>query len=226
MDKQDNMKHGGHDFAAAQAWLKTRQWYKTAKEEGNKLAIEILESEFPELAESKEEKIRKEILEYFSQFENGELRGVDITDWISWLEKQNSVKAIQWDGYNLKEVLDFVGKDYRFYKWFKSFDEYSRYVMTHGSIFKLFNEDGSHYEVPVGAWIVKTPDGYNVASQCKFKSAKCKEDEDMIELLIAIFQVNYPNGVYKVNPIGTSDMKAMRSSEIIKWFKSVKDRIV
>lgn len=43
---------------------------------------------FPELAESEDERIRKEIIEYFNQFENRELRGVDISDWITWLEKQ------------------------------------------------------------------------------------------------------------------------------------------
>ena len=38
--------------------------------------------------EGEDEKIRKEILEYFRQFKNEELRGVDISDWIAWLEKQ------------------------------------------------------------------------------------------------------------------------------------------
>lgn len=42
---------------------------------------------FPELTKNKDEKIRKEILEYFQQFENEELRGVNISDWIAWLEK-------------------------------------------------------------------------------------------------------------------------------------------
>ena len=45
----------------------------------------------------------------------------------------------------------------------KSYDD------DHNGIFKLFNADGSHYEIPVGAWIVKTPDGYNVASKAKYK---------------------------------------------------------
>ena len=48
---------------------------------------------FPELAESEDEKIRKEILEYFQQFENEELRGVNISDWIAWLEKQGEKPA-------------------------------------------------------------------------------------------------------------------------------------
>lgn len=53
--------------------------------EGSKATINYI---FPELHEGKDERIRKEILEYFQQFENEELRGVDISDWIDWLEKQ------------------------------------------------------------------------------------------------------------------------------------------
>jgi len=48
----------------------------------------IIDKVIPELAESEDEKIRKELIEFFNQFENGELRGVDITPWIAWLEKQ------------------------------------------------------------------------------------------------------------------------------------------
>lgn len=76
---------------------------------------------------------------------------------------------IQWKGDNLKEVIDFTGKSPMFNKWFKSFEEYEEYVHLHGNIFKLFNDDGTHYEVPVGAWIVKTPDGCNVASKAVFR---------------------------------------------------------
>ena len=90
---------------------------------------------------------------------------------------------IQWKGDNLKEVIDFTGKDKNFEKWFKSFEEYEKYVSDHNGIFKLFNEDGSHYEVPVGAWIVRTPNGYNIASKAVFKPAPIEwseEDEKLI----------------------------------------------
>ena len=84
------------------------------------------------------------------------------------LEKEQHPKIIQWTGKNLKEVIDFTGKSPRFDEWFKSWEEYENYVHTHNDILKLFCEDGSHYEVPVGAWIVKTPDGYNVPSVSRF----------------------------------------------------------
>lgn len=97
-----------------------------------------------------------------------------------WLEKQCEKKLvmIQWKGNNLKEVIDFTGKDKNFEKWFKSFEEYEKYVDDHNGIFKLFNTDGSHYEVPIGSWIVKTPDGYNVASKAIFKQKHAWSEED------------------------------------------------
>lgn len=75
---------------------------------------------------------------------------------------------IQWTGNNLKEVIDFTGKSQRFEEWFKSWEEFETYVHQHNDILKLFCEDGSHYEVPIGAWIAKTPDGYNVSSVAKY----------------------------------------------------------
>ena len=86
------------------------------------------------------------------------------------VEKQGEQKPtmIQWKGDNLKEVIDFTGKDKNFEKWFKSFEEYEKYVQEHDGIFKLFNADGSHYEVRVGAWLIKTPDNRIVASQSTF----------------------------------------------------------
>jgi len=80
---------------------------------------------------------------------------------------------IEWTGNNLKEVIEFTGKSPRFDEWFKTWDEYESYVHSHGNILKLFNEDGTHLEVPVGAWIFKTPDGKNVPSVFTFKQPVC-----------------------------------------------------
>lgn len=105
-----------------------------------------------------------------------------IDDWLKKyvnVEKQGEQKLcmIQWKGDNLKEVINFTGKDKNFDKWFTSFEEYEKYVREHNDIFKLFNEDGSHYEVPVGAWIIKTPDGRNVASKAVLKQKLADKTE-------------------------------------------------
>lgn len=94
---------------------------------------------------------------------------------------EGTIECIQWTGNNLKDVIDFTGKSPRFGEWFKFWDEFESYVHSHGDILKLFSEDGSHYEVPVGAWIVKTPDGYNVPSVARFVHAKQEQPEVDLE---------------------------------------------
>ena len=132
--------------------------------------LKTLEYVFTELKESEDERIRKVLIGWInlepSTSFNDTFDGFSKEQILAWLEKQGEQKPcmVQWKGDNLKEVIDFTGKDKNFEKWFKSFEEYEKYVHEHNNIFKLFNEDCSHYEIPVGAWIVKTPDGYNIAS--------------------------------------------------------------
>ena len=135
---------------------------------GNGITKEI----FPELKEDDTERIRKNCIHFLELQKQHHAATFEIEECIAWLEKQSEQKhyMVQWKGDNLKEVIGFTGKDKNFEKWFKSFEEYEKYVHDHNDIFKLFNENGNHYEIPVGAWIVKTPDGYNIASKCSFKA--------------------------------------------------------
>ena len=65
---------------------------------------------FPELKESEDERIRKEIVDYFSQFKDDGLRGVDITPWIAYLEKQKEQKSTETSNIDLDtKVNDWVG---------------------------------------------------------------------------------------------------------------------
>jgi hypothetical protein len=92
----------------------------------------------------------------------------ELIKFITSLQQEQPEHMIQWTGHNLKEVIDFTGKSPKFGEWFNSWKEFETYVHQHNDILKLFCEDGSHYEVPVGAWIVKTPDGYNLPSVAKY----------------------------------------------------------
>lgn len=164
---------------------------------------ELMEKEFPELRESEDEKIRKALIDYFddaNKVDENPLQsyGIHTDKAIAWLEKQGKQKPymIQWKGNNLKEIVEFTGKSPKFNDWFKTWEEYENYVHAHNNIFKLFNEDGSHVEVPVGAWIIKTPDGYNMASRCVFKQKPTtwsEEDEEMLELLGVAASNFYPS---------------------------------
>lgn len=120
--------------------------------------------------------LRKELpntIEHLNDEERGFARGQQyeltaIEAEILCLQQEQPDNMIQWTGSNLKEVIDFTGKSPRFGEWFKSWEEFETYVHQHNDILKLFCEDGSHYEVPKGAWIVKTPDGHNVPSVAKY----------------------------------------------------------
>ncbi|MCR5578628.1 MAG: hypothetical protein K6F74_05380 [Prevotella sp.] len=135
-------------------------------------SIGALELQYPELKEkeSEDEKIRKALylfVEAYGYYGNYEATQEEM---LAWLEKQGEQKPamIQWKGDNLREIIDFTGCSPRFGEWFKTWEEYEKYVHSHNNIFKIFNEDGSHMEIPVGSWIIKAPDGYNTASRFGF----------------------------------------------------------
>ena len=169
---------------------------------GNRIAEEI----FHELYESEDEMIKTAILNILKIWRNYKdyVCGVHVEDAIAWLEKQGEQNPcmIQWKGDNLKEVIGFTGKDKNFEKWFKSFEEYEKYVHEHNDIFKLFNENGNHYEIPVGAWIVKTPDGYNIASNAVLKQKSANKIEPKFKVGDRIrHKVTNKDDVYEITKV-------------------------
>ena len=114
----------------------------------------------------------------------------DLKSLATSIQQEQPDNMIQWTGYNLKEIIEFTGKSPRFGEWFKSWEEYENYVHTHK---KLFCEDGSHYEVPIGAWIVKTPDGHNVPSIAKYVRQEQPEVDIKKELHAYICSDEYMN---------------------------------
>lgn len=104
----------------------------------------------------------------------------DILDFVTSLQQEepnHQEPMIQWTGKNLKEVIDFTTVLPKFKDWFKSWEEYENYVHAHNDIFKLFFADGSHYEIPAGAWIIKTPDGHIVPSVANYVMKREIKDE-------------------------------------------------
>lgn len=71
---------------------------------------EKLEGFFPELSESEDEKIRKELLEHCLNRRDGKQICVDASDyrrWAVWLEKQGEQKPVEWDyPYGENETID------------------------------------------------------------------------------------------------------------------------
>ena len=70
-------------------------------------------------------------------------------------KKPVEVEAIQYLGVsNLEDVLAFTGKHPSWYTYFKSMDDYKRFVATHGEIFKIKTLEGSMLAQP-GDWIIR-----------------------------------------------------------------------
>ena len=197
------------------------------QERGNELdGASMLANLFPELAESEDEKIRKEIqiaLKVNVADNNSAMfpgSHYTVKEAFAWLEKQGEQKPvmmIQWAGDNLQEVIRITGLSPNFHKWFKSWKDYEDYVHTHNNIFKLFNEDGSHYEVPVGAWIIKSPDGYNLASQAKFIPKPVEwseEDKSLFDCAVVAVE-------YAVKPEAKC-LDEEVGERVINWLKSLR----
>lgn len=97
---------------------KYEQALERAKEQSSKYGIDkvILEEVFPELKESKDEKIRKQLLNWFkccnwNAIDNETLKRDDI---IAWLEKQGENQSVEGTFVNVDDVRDdFMSKVYR-----------------------------------------------------------------------------------------------------------------
>lgn len=196
-----------------EALAKAQKFYD---ETTNSTTAGILEEIFPQLRKHESERIRQEIITYLSN----ELHNVkqltprtnQMEAWLHWLDMQMPVDMIQWKGDNLKEVIDFAGKAPQYEEWFNTWEEYETYVHDHDDIFKIFNADGSHLEVPVGTWIVRTPDGKIIPSVFKLVQGPAEEaseeDEKIRNGLIGYFRAGKCEKISSYHGISTNDILA------------------
>lgn len=94
--------------------------------------------------------VEKEIKERMEERQGGKERGMTK----KYRKKPVEVEAIQWVGDNLRQVIDFTGKYYRFDEWFSSMEEYEAHVKADRNIFKVFTLEGV-MEASVGDYIIK-----------------------------------------------------------------------
>ena len=66
----------------------------------------VLESLFPELKESEDERTRKEIITYLSTVEDKEL--ISYESWVAWLEKQAEQKPVEWSEYDEHKIKNII----------------------------------------------------------------------------------------------------------------------
>lgn len=121
---------------------------------------------------------------------------------------------IIWAGDNLVEVCRFTGLHKKFMDWFPSWLDYVKYVEEHDSIFKVFTDNG-HYEVPVGSWLVKAPDGniYPCGEGVRFIS----NAQNMQEKLARIWDdKEYEIPIEKEEPITTYYPEDIYETEVVE----------
>lgn len=82
--------------------------------------IDTLEYIFPELKESEDEKIRKELIKYLKEGVEGYIPAGDRSDyqrWLTWLEKQKVIQTPQW-------MIDFLDENrIKFASLMEDYDE-------------------------------------------------------------------------------------------------------
>ena len=57
------------------------------------------------------------------------------------------------------------------------------------------------------------------------KAEWSEEDEKMIDLIIAIFKVNHPNGLFKANKLDDSNISVVYTEKIVAWLKSLRPQL-
>ena len=137
-----------------------KDWLTIAKKDNNTMAIQILENLFPELSESEDEKIRKEIIKLVHFFYDSSLvckHLVSENDMIAWLEKQKPIDMIE-PKFNVGDIISDGVSEVEI----ASIDK-NKYNVTNGEI-----ENDAH----VCNWVVYFKD------QEKWKLVEYKSEEN------------------------------------------------
>ena len=163
----------------------------------------------PELSESEDERIRKELI---TAVDEGRVFDIDkeVADrWIAWLEKQKEQKpdkvSVSEELYehvrNACACLDDMPEDHKHSGYYKQ----------------------AHYDLEGALKMMEKEQKVLNGSivQAVQKPAEwSEEDEEMRKLLIAILEVNHPDGFFKANELGDSNMRGVHTEEIVSWLKS------
>lgn len=112
-----------------EALAKARAEYEKAREQGYTWLMGLLEGMFPELKESEDERIRKELVAFFKEVRGDYWHGLLVADILAYLEKEQ--KPVEWseqDIQNYDAVMDMITNALylpcrprsEIIKWFKS----------------------------------------------------------------------------------------------------------
>ena len=86
--------------------------------------------------------------------EEGDWVRLDPPEGAAFTKKPVQVRAIQWTGGNLREVIAFTGKHPRWNEWFSTWEDYERRVQQDGGVLKITTLEGT-MEAAIGDWVIR-----------------------------------------------------------------------
>jgi len=196
---------------------------------------EELKSILNESQEDKDERIRKEILEYFHQFENEELRRVNISDWIAWLEKQDPKKheeelekayktadEVQYRKWYEDAKREFEKQGEQKPAWSEEDDDNIMMIEDRLSDYLDYIREDSTLTKHQKNCLKEKVIGYvnwlkSIKERVQPKQEWSEEDEEMFDAIIADIQFTQKAHTHEVNQV-------VYEREI-DWFKSLKERM-
>ena len=179
--------------AYSKAVEKAKQEYSITTSEDRKQWLEEL---FPELRESEDERIRKEILNYID-------KATGCKRWVAWLEKQGEQKSFDYENANIPQKDSTWGEEDK--HWLQKVIDF----MNHPDLIKA---------TPTLAkdtinWLKSLKDRVQPQSKQEWS----EEDESNFQGII---------DVIKENKHHTTDYEHMTYYKLLSWFKSLKNRYV
>ena len=177
-----------------EALEKAKEAYKNCATDAEKRRLESI---FPELAESEDEKIKKEILEYIS-------KATGCKEWIAWIEKQGESQE------NKLQVSDEL------YEHIRNTcacidDALSSKTLADITDYLSMAERSANSALDM------------IEKQGEQKSAEwSEEDKGFVDLLLAIFTNEHPNGLFTTGDITVFNGNSVPSNRIVTWLKSLK----
>ena len=184
-----------------EALEKAKEAYKNCATDAEKRRLELI---FPELADSEDEKIKEEILEYFKDLDK---HGYPTKEWIAWIEKQKQEqpKVSIWKHWKCGLAGNGEGKQI--------------YLIKDGDTYSL----SSCFRFECDYIELSELDNLMIEKQDEKKSAEwSEEDKGFVDLLIAVFTNEHPNGLFTTGDITVFNGNSVPSSRIVTWLKSLK----
>jgi len=187
-----------------------------AKQLSKELTVDdIIEQIFPELKESKDEKVKNKLIEFFKGYFPDEEWWENITqeDILAWLEKQGEIDKISYEIAE-KEKREFVGDGFiKCYADFQDFKERETYWLEYvGNDNYNVRSDNllgkTYYITPCQLYTIFKKQTWIEKQGEQKPLAWSEEDESMRIKCIGIFETYC----------------AEDASRLITWFKSLKDR--